>query len=395
MDKAYVQKRGRQLYRFTGFANCVARMDRMDKCQLALAKLFVPEFDTEGIPAFKDIREAYVTLTGDSDISGMFRPKNVHEDLRARQDFSSSSFPFALQNALNLSLSKMYADFPFREEILISEKKEVRDFRKIKSIQFGYFEDLPDVDPETEDYESLSSYEDSEVEYGLGQKGAVIFVTRMVIINNGVDVINAMTKRMARAARKAHARYVWNFYINNALCPDGTAWFTAPHGNLGSGALTVSNLAAGITALANMEEPGQSPIKLGLNLATLNWRLVVPTAMWTTAIQRNQEEHYYTLNDLTSKTTNPCYRLFGDYNERIVTPPFLTDADDWGIIRNKEDVPIVEMSYLHGHEEPELIVSDGPKAEHVMVADKIGYKIRHEYGGSLVDHRGGYKSIVP
>ena len=86
--------------------------------------------------------------------------------------------------------------------------------------------------------------------------------------------------------------------------------------------------------------------------------------------------------------------MFGDHNERIVTCPFLTDANDWGVIRDKEDVPIVEMSYLNGHEEPEFILADGPKVGHVFTKDKFGYKVRHEYGGVLADYRGAYKAIV-
>lgn len=370
-------------------------MDPMEKCRAGLTKLIVPDYDSRGVPAFQSLGEAYAYLTGDPEISGVFRPRNVAEDLRARADFSSASFAYALQNALNVHLSKQYKSFPYREEILISDKKKATDFRKIHSVQLGYFEDLPEIDPEAGNYESLGNYVDSEAWYRINQKGAVIFVTRRMIINNSVDLAQDLSERMARAARKTHARYVWNFYITNAACPDGTAWFTVAHGNLGTLALTFTNLVAAITALADMEEPSPSEEKIGLDLATFNWHLVVPTDMWADAVGKNQEQYYYTSNDLTTKSANPCYRLFGDRNERIITPPFLTDSDDWGVIRDKEDVPIVEMSYLNGKEDPEFILEIGPTEEHVFKSDMLGYKIRHEYGGNLVDYRGGYKAIVP
>ncbi|MBN2468015.1 MAG: hypothetical protein JXD19_07675 [Deltaproteobacteria bacterium] len=369
--------------------------NELEKCQLGLTKLFIPEYDTGGVPAFKDLRQAYTHLTGDSDINGMFYPKKVSEGLRACMSFSSSSFAFALQNALNVSLAKIYKDFPYREEILISEKKPVTNFRKISSITLGYYEDLPDVDPETGDYQSLQRYEDAEVQYRLSQKGSAIFITRRAVINDAIDLINANVKRMARAARKTHARYVWEFYINNASCSDGTSWFNLEHGNLGTDALDFTPLVTAITALANMTEPGPSLEKIGLDLATFNWHLVVPLDLWDLGVKKNQQDCYYTSNDLTSKAPNACYRLFGDHNERIVSPPFLTDANNWGVIRDKEDVPIVEMSYLFGKEDPEFLLENGPTDEHVFKGDKLGYKIRHEYGGALVDYRGGYKSIVP
>lgn len=367
--------------------------DELEKCQAAMVKLFLPDHDTRGIAAFGSLRDAYVHFTGDGDLNGIFKPDKTSKGLRACMDFSSSSFSHALENVLNMHLSKMYKAFPYHEEILISEKKKVTDFRKIHSIQLGYYGDLPDIDPETGDYEDMGGYDDTEAQYNLGQKGAIIWVTRKHIMNDSIGLIKAMVKRLARSARMTHAKYVWNFYINNATCPDGNAWFTPGHGNLGSNALDFAPMVVAINALANMTEPGSGE-KLGLDLKSFNWHLVLPIDLWELGVKKNQDQYYYASNDLTTKTANACCKLFGDRNDRIVTCPFMADTNDWGIIRDKEDIPIVEMSYLHGHEDPEFIIAEGPTRTHVFTGDKIGYKIRHEYGGSLVDHRGGYKSVV-
>jgi len=369
-------------------------LNPLQKLETALIKLFNPEYDSRGIAAFDSFYDAYTALTGDTDMRGLFCPEKTPKDLRACFDFTESSFNFALQNALSMYLSKAYKAFPYHEEILISEKKKARDFRKIHSVQIGYFGDLPDIDPEAGDYESMPQYADTESQYTLAQKGVIMFVTRHHIINDMISVVQGMVKRMARAARMTHAKYIWNFYINNSVCPDGTAWFTSEHGNLGSNALDFLPLVTAITALANMTEPGPSGEKLGLDLASFNWHLVVPIALWDLAVKKNQADSYYTSNDLTTKVPNPIHKLFGERNERIVTCPFLTDVNDWGIIRDKEDVPIVEMSYLHGKEEPEFIIESGETEEHVFRGDRHGYKIRHEYGGTLAGYRGGYKSVV-
>jgi hypothetical protein len=268
----------------------------------------------------------------------------------------------------------------------------------------GYFGELPDIDTETENYSSIAPYADTEAQYQIGKKGSIVWVTDNVIINDSIGLIQGMVDRMSRSARVAHAKYVWNFYMSNALCPDGTAWFTLDHGNLGANALDIVPLVAAITALANMTEPEPSGEKIGLDFASFNWHLVVPIGLWDLAVKKNQTDSTYTSNDLTTKEPNPCRKLFGDRNERIVTCPFLTDANDWGIIRDKEDVPIVEMSYLHGREVPEFISVWGPKGTNyglnsitpnlTFKSDKIGFKIRHEYGGALVEYRGGYKAII-
>jgi hypothetical protein len=375
----------------------------MDKCEAALIKLLIPEYDSRGVGAFRGLREAYVTLTGDSDIRGRLDRRNISPDLRSCQDFDSSSFANALGNAMSMYLSRKYKEFPYHEEILISEKKTATDLRNVHSEQVGYFGELPDVDTETENYSSVAPYADTEAQYAIGKKGTVVWVTDRVIINDNIGLIQGMVDRMSRSARVAHAKYVWNFYKSNALCPDGTAWFTLGHGNLGANALDIADLVAAITALANMAEPVPSGEKIGLDLATFNWHLVVPLGLWDLAVKKNQADSSYAANDLTTKEPNPCRKLFGERNERIVTCPFLTDANEWGIIRDKEDVPIVEMSYLFGKEVPEFITVWGPEGtrygldsatpEPTFKGDKIGFKVRHEYGGALVDYRGGFKAM--
>lgn len=369
--------------------------NEMDKAKDALTKTFIPEYDTGGIKGFEGLREAYIYLTGDKEFYGKpgFNPSNISTGLRACADFNSSSFSFALLNVLNMYLSKIYRDIPYREEILISQKSGTTDFRKVHSVQLGYLEDLSDIDPEVMDYSDMKPYADTETQYDIGLKGANLWVTRRHIINDSIGLIKTMVDRLARSARRAHARFVWSLYIDNSNCPDGTPWFTEGHGNLNSLALDFDPLVTAIKALANQTEPGSGE-KLGMDLATLNWYLVVSIGMWDLAVRKNQTEGYYTSNDLTSKNQNACYRLFGDHNERIVTCPFLTDANDWGIIRNVGDVPIIEMSYLNGREEPEFIIADADLNERKFTRDDYGYKIRHGYGGNLADFRGGYKSIV-
>jgi hypothetical protein len=369
-------------------------MNPLDKVRAGLVKLFVPELDTRGVAAFKSLREAYIAFSGDDGFTGLWNPAGAAEGLRSCQDFTASSFAYAMQNALSMYLSKEYKAFPYREEILISERKEAKDFRTIHSVQIGYFGDLPDVDPEAGDYEGLTSIgDDEEAQYDLSPKGGILWITRRVIMNDSIDLVKALVKRGARAARMTHAKYVWSFYLNNATCPDSTAWFTSGHGNLATDALDYAPLVTAITALANMTEPGSGE-KLGLDLQSFKWHLVVPIDLWDTGVKKNQGDSYYSSNDLTDKVPNACRHLFGADNERVVVCPFGTDANDWGVIRDVEDVPIIEISYYAGKQEPEFIVEQGPTEEHCFRADRIGYKIRHEYGGTLAGYRGGYKSVV-
>ena len=74
--------------------------------------------------------------------------------------------------------------------------------------------------------------------------------------------------------------------------------------------------------------------------------------------------------------------------------PLLTDANDWGLFADPADIDILEVAFLNGQEEPEFFLADTPTQGLMFTADKIQYKIRHEYGGVVVDFRGSYKAVV-
>jgi hypothetical protein len=368
-----------------------AGMNELERSYAALTKLFLPEYNAQGVPAFKGLREAYMHFTGDKDFSGQFNRVNLTPEMRSCQDVDSSSFTNAFQNAMALYLSKAYRRYPYREEALISTKRPVSDLRTVHAVQYDYPADLPTVDPETTNWPRLGPGADTEVQYNITQKGGILFVSRKAFMNNSIGLLQDILGKIGRAARRTHARYVWNFFINNSTCMDGAAWFTPGHGNLGNTALGIVPLTAAITALANMTEPGSAET-IGFDLASLNWYLVTPVGMWATAVQTNQNESYFTGNDLTTKTANPCCELFGENNERVITCPFMTDVNDWGVLRDPTDVPIVEMSYLDGKEEPDVqFVADN---EIAFCSDAYAYKCTHAYGGSIIDYRGGYKAVV-
>jgi hypothetical protein len=91
---------------------------------------------------------------------------------------------------------------------------------------------------------------------------------------------------------------------------------------------------------------------------------------------------------------NPVYHLFGDNGERILVNPLFTDATDWYIFRDPADVDSIEVAFLNDQREPEFFVASIPTVGQMFVADKQQYKIRHEYGGDIVDYRGAYKAVV-
>jgi hypothetical protein len=346
--------------------------------------------DYDRIPAFRGLREMYEFFTGDSEVSGIFNRRNLPVELRNRQDITSATFSFVMGNTLARRLVAVYRDVKYREELLISIKKTVKDFRTQEAVLVGGFPDLSDVDPEAADYVEIAGVTDEESTYTILQKGNLLIINRKVIINDDISVVQRLVNGLGRSARRSHGKYVWNFFINNSNCSDGTAWFTNPHGNLGGSALTHATALIAYVALAKMAEK-DSGERIGLlDDPGVKPNLIGPIDLMTTIEQIATEDYYYTgAADLTTKTPNP---LRGKVNPVVLS--LLTDTDDWGMILPPAVADVVEMGYLNGREEPEMFVADSPQSEQIFMADKVRYKIRHEYAGAVIDFRPGYKAVV-
>jgi hypothetical protein len=368
-------------------------MGILEKAQAEMDVLFGLRKPDVTLRKFSTLRDWSIHYTGDGAFRGSIDKGKMAPEVRASMDINSGTFPNALANSLNRLLSMSYNARDYFEGRLISQRDRATHLHEADFVFLGYWHELPDIDPETEDYPDMPSLGEEANSFDMLQKGCLIPISRRVLINDDINLIRTLIDRLGSLARKSHARYVWDFYAKNANSNDGTPWFSSGHGNLGSAALSISTLSSAITTLADMVEQGPSLDKIGLNLGDFEWSLIVPVSQWTVAVQINQTRSYYTADNLTTKTINPCFHLFGDHNERILTPPFLADSSDWGLIRNPEEVPIVEMQYLEGREEPEIHFAPNELSDTQISRDMIGLKCRHEYAGQVSDHRSAYKSV--
>lgn len=368
----------------------MAKLRRLDNKPFFEDVRSVQDYDGfNDVPGFASIREMYAYFTGDSEVRGIFNRKNLAPELRSSMDITSASFTYVLGNTLGRRLVGIYKAMAFLEEKLISIKKSVKDFKTQEAVLVGGFPDLDTADPETGDYTEIDGVTDEESTYAIAGKGNILSVTRKTIINDDVSIIQRMLDGLARAARRTHAKYVWALVTGNANCSDGTAMFTGGHGNLGATALSNATALVAYLALGKMTEK-DSGERIGLlSDPSIKPNLIGPIDLMTTIEQIANDDFYFSSNDLTTKTRNG---LKGKING--VINPLLTDTDNWFMLLPPDVIDIIEMGYLNGRQEPELFVADGVQAEQVFVADKVRYKLRHEYAGANIDYRGGYGAIV-
>ena len=368
----------------------MAKLQRLDNKRLFEDVRSVQDYnDFDSVPAFGSIREMYTYFTGDTEVSGRFNRKALAPELRSSMDINSATFTYVLGNTLSRRLVGIYKAMAFLEEKIISIKKPVKDFRTQEAVLVGGFGDLATVDPEAADYQEIAGVTDEESTYSIGQKGNLLTITRKTIVNDDISIIQRLIDGLGRAARRTHAKYVWALITGNANCSDGTAIFTGGHGNLGATALSHATALIAYKALAAMTEK-DSGERIGLlSDASIKPNLFGPIDIMETVAQIAEDEYYFSANDLTTKVRNP---LKGKING--IVNPLMTDTNNWYMLLPPEVIDLIEMGYLNGREEPELFVADGVQAEQVFVADKVRYKIRHEYAGANIDYRGGYGAIV-
>jgi hypothetical protein len=329
------------------------------------------------------LRAAYVEMTGDTEVRGYLEPEQT---TRLRAAYGSTTFSYVLGNTLYRRLVQDYREMSDMgvSRLVGNNIRNARDFRTMESIRIGYYGDLPDVDPEAEDYQDLSEVGDEEITYAINQKGGLITITRKMVINDDLRAVQKIVSRAPRAARRTLAKRCWTPFTSNATYKgDSKAIFHADHGNLGATAYGIASALAAKTAMAEQTEP-DSGERLMLRPVTVSF----PSELF--GIVKNVNS--FNPQAVEIANGNSMFGFFQD--DGLFENPFMTDATDWLMFADPNDCEILELAYLNGQQEPEMFVADQNTVGQMFVADKIQYKIRHEYECEVVDYRGAYKAVV-
>jgi hypothetical protein len=380
-----------------GSTKAAVLLEQTQKLQIGMDRMFgVETKESEkvsrlDVPGFKGFRDAFQVVTGRDLVAAM-----NHVIADAREAILSTTWVNVLGTSMHRRLIKDYQQPTYREEAISRPRPGgVMNFKTQETLRVQYFGDLSEFDAEAQDFPEIAAPTDEKISYAVIQKGNILTITRKTLINDDLGAIVRMVGRLGRSARRTHAKFVWNFWINNSAYEvDAVAWFHATHSNLQSVALTADFLGAteimnAITKLADQTEPG-SGAKIGIDLTEPLW-LAVPNALIGVALQLNISPQVPSGANLVA---NPVYQRFGAGNERIIVNPLFTDATDWGLFRSPDIVDSVEVGYLNDQREPEFFVANVPTVGQMFVADKLQHKIRHEYGADIVDFRGAVKAVV-
>lgn len=219
-------------------------------------------------------------------------------------------------------------------------------------------------------------------------------------INDDLNALTDTPTRFGLAARRSEARYATTLFVG-ASGPLGTL-YTVGNKNIitGNPALTVAGLTAALAQLATMVDAEGEPIAVEMV------DLVIPPALQTTAeIILNASE--LTIDPNAAAGTSQIVARTANYlrnrvrlNVNPYIPLIATSANgntSWFLFAATGGTrPALEIDFIRGYEAPQLFMKS-PNALRVgggglvdpmlgdFDSDAIDYKIRHMFGGGVID----------
>jgi phage major head subunit gpT-like protein len=240
-------------------------------------------------------------------------------------------------------------------------------------------------------YNTLTSPTDEEQTYAVAKRGGTEDLTLETIANDDVGAVRRIPVKLARAAAQTLYRFVFDFLKDNpTLAYDGTALFHTNHANTGTTALSDFQLKTAIQLMRNQAAYGDTAEVLG-GANSPRW-LVVPNELEDLSVRLTASATYVGATNEAGTTPNMIRLRYPQLEPLVID--YWTDPDNWYLVADPAKQPTIEIGFLNGQEEPELFIQDAPLLGSVFTADKITYKIRHIYGGNVLDHRMFFGAIV-
>ena len=364
-------------------------LESTDKTQIALHKLFnVKASDGErsswqGVSPFRSLKQAYHAYTGDGE--------RVSGRLVRASSFTTGSFSDALGNTMHRRLINLYQakDMPWRKLVTI-RPGAITDFRTQYIVQVGGLEDLSIVNEDGE-YGEITVNSSDDANYNVSSRGKILTVTRRVIKNDDIGFIERLLQKANRAAHRTLQKFVFDLLlnatsgINTGTIYDGKALYHDDHANLMDLPFSYDNvLAMGDLLSAQCEADSNEPLDLEPTF------LIIPKELKKQAL-------VFVKSEGKPGTANNDANIFpvDEENLIVVDKVYLDgDANNFYMCVDPKIYETIELGFMDGQEEPEVLLQDAPSAGMVFTHDRIRYKVRHEYGGCVVDYRGLAASIV-
>jgi hypothetical protein len=318
---------------------------------------------------------------------------------RLQEAMSTSDFPLLFGDIIDRSMLGRYNDWPAIWPKL-AKRGTVKDFRtKRQFVMDGAEAILPQV-PQGSEYPEASLTE-NKYDYSVQKYGRRVPFLWEAFINDDLDALRDTPERLARAARLSEERFGTELFVDSTG-PDAVFYSSGNANRIttGGAGLTVATLTAAMQSFWALKDADGNPIYTG------GLRLVVPPALSVTALNIANATEIRAAAGGGAATGNDAITASNwtsQYMTEVVIDPWLPVVDTsanknttWYLFADPQvGRPAMEMGFLRGHETPELFLKS-PNATRIgggavgaeegsFETDGIDYKVRHVFGGGLLD----------
>ena len=425
-----------------------------DKHQIAMDLLLDVEVkDKKGVGPFRGLKEAYRTFNPkDPDVTFQ-QPRNI----RITEALQTGDFAYALGVSITRKFVKIYKllDLPWREFVNIVP---IDDFKEQERIRWGGFGELPTVLQDGTYLDIAHPTDEEATYSALKKGGLFAITRETIKNDDMNMLRQVPTRLARAAARTLSAFVWAFLKDNPTIYDGATLFNAArgnlgsaalSYDSLGDARTAMKSMrergnkayagTADADSSVSVLEDDDAEWDAGADLTGYHVRIIYGTGVGqirkiasNTATSITVDTDFVTAPDVTSKYEvsqytdekvglKPAYLAFPTELEAIaeailtseyipfvaertrnvlknmakpLTPPQLTDPNDWYLIADKAWIDMLEIGFIDGKEDPTVLVQDAPGVGAVFTRDRITYKVRHEYGGAVIDYRGFYKAVV-
>lgn len=361
--------------------------------------------DVDGVKRLRSLKEGYCRYNGvsewDFDAEAMIEAfganyRSGRDHRRLQESLTIASWAEIFADNLYIMMMKAYTASPYNDWVkFVSDFDDAPDFQTRHWARVGGYGDLPAV-AEQGTYLPTTSPGDEEISFAITKRGFLDDVTFEMIVGDRFNKVRRLPQEMALAASRTLYKFVMDMITtDNAVVDyDSVALYDSTHSNTGTTALSVSGLDAVTVAMRSQTRALNTAEILGPR--NLPKYLIVPNELQSRAMRivNPSEAYQYAIASPADTETVMDPQRFQGQGIEVVVNDFMTNATDWFTVANPKNVSTVVMGFLGGNREPELFVQDQPNVGSQFTADKTTFKIRHIYGGDVMEHRSFYRQDV-
>ena len=371
-------------------------MDGRDQVTEALTALLEGRSPNGGVRPLTGIREAYLLLSGDYDMRGVFDAERVQ-----LANVTSTTMASITANVLNKLVVTEFQKYP-KWWMPIVRTEAFSTLQTVRWITLGGVGELPTV-AEGAAYTELT-WDDAYESAAWNKKGGYLGLTLEAMDKDDVGKLRRAPAALAQAAWLTLGKSISAIFTSAAglgptLTDTGTLFNATAvtsaggHANLGTLALSTATWTAARLAMRKQVELNSGE-RLGM-LTNPRYLLVPPdleyTAMVTLASEllpggaNNDVNVYAEGNTFESRMESA--------RKRVIVVDLWTDTNNWAAVADPRLYPTIGVGFRYG-ETPELFSVASPTSGLMFTNDVFPVKVRWFYACGPMDYRGLYKANV-